>query len=311
MRENPWPWRKNRSIRIPNSWRDLTPSGAFIPKAFIKEVVFKSLKPRRSKKKAFLPVTFPRLEQGQVAITWIGHASFLIQFTDLNILIDPIFTNWLFLLRRLSNPGIKMSDLPCADMVLISHAHFDHFHKSTLKRLPTPRIAIVPWSVGQLTEGLGFERVIELEWWESFERSGCKITFTPAKHWGARYIADVHRGYGGFVIEHQGRRIYHVGDSAYFEGFTEVRKRLKPEIALIPIGAYAPEGLRNVHMGPPEAIKCFKDLNAKIFIPMHYGTFKLSFEEIDDPPRLLQKLALQEGLLECIHFLQEGIPTVF
>ena len=89
-----------------------------------------------------------------------------------------------------------------------------------------------------------------------------KVTLTPRKHWGARVLRDDHRGYGGFVLEHQGRRIYHAGDSAYFDGFKEIGKRLPPEIALLPIGAYHPESFRHVHMGPDEAIKVFSDLAA-------------------------------------------------
>jgi L-ascorbate metabolism protein UlaG (beta-lactamase superfamily) len=254
---------------------------------------------------------FPKLNEGQVAITWIGHASFLLQFTDLNVLIDPIFANWIFLLKRVRRAGLKMRDLPHADLVLLTHAHFDHFHKPTLRRLPSPRIAVVPWGVGHLARGLGFDRIMELEWWESFERGGWKVTLVPSKHWGARVLGDHHRGYGGFLLEHQGRRLYHAGDSAYFEGFKEIGRRVPPEIALLPIGAYQPEGFRNVHMGPEEAIRVFRDLRARWLVPMHYGTFRLSFEDLDEPPRLLRDLARRQGVLSHLRFLDEGVPTVF
>src|SRR6202041_4059328 len=114
----------------------------------------------------------------------------------------------------------------------------------------------------------------------SFSQAAWKVTFTPSKHWGARTLRDSHRGYGGFVLEHQGRKIYHAGDSAYFEGFKEIGKRFAPEIALMPIGAYHPETFRAVHMGPDEAVKAFRDVNSKQIIPMHYGTFTLSFEDM-------------------------------
>ena len=91
------------------------------------------------------------------------------------------------------------------------------------------------------------------------------MTFTPSKHWGARTLHDSHRGYGGFVLEHQGRKIYHAGDSAYFDGFKEIGRKLAPEIALLPIGAYHPETFRRVHMGPDEAMKAFKDLRREMF----------------------------------------------
>lgn len=300
---------RGRRKRLPRSFRELTPSDSFNPRTFFHEMVWKPLRMRRSGIQR--RVTFPRLKEGEVAITWIGHASFLVQFTDLNVLIDPIFADWLFLLKRVKRAGLKLSDLPAADLVLVTHAHFDHFHRPTLRRLAAPRIAVLPWGVGDLAEGLGFDRVIELEWWDTFARSGWQVTLTPSKHWGARMLRDRHRGYGGFVLEHQGRRIYHAGDSAYFEGFKEIGERCAPEIALLPIGAYHPEGMRNVHMGPEDAVKVFGDLGARWLVPMHYGSFRLSFEDMDEPPRWLRKLAHRNGLSERLRILEEGVPEVF
>lgn len=254
---------------------------------------------------------FPTLTHGQVALTWIGHASFLAQFTDLNVLIDPNFANWLFLLKRLKRAGMKIQDLPPVDLVLLTHAHFDHFHRPTLRRLPAPKIAVVPWGVGDLASDLGFDRIIELQWWESFSHKDWKVTLTPSKHWGARVLRDDHRGYGGFIIEHQGRRIYHAGDSAYFHGFREIGRKCPPEIALLPIGAYYPDSFRHSHMGPDEAIKVFRDLRAHWLVPMHYGTFKLSFEDLDEPPRWLKELAEAHGLSHRLKILEEGVPKVF
>ena len=295
--------------RLPRSFKDLTPTKAFSPRTFFYEMVWKVLLTRRQGQNK-KPV-FPNLGHGQVALTWIGHASFLIQFHNLNVLVDPNFANWLFLLKRLKPAGLKIDHLPPIDLVLLTHAHFDHFHKPTLRRLPHPRIAVMPWGMSDLAYGLGFERVIELEWWESFSRANWKVTLTPSKHWGARMLRDDHRGYGGFLLEHEGRRIYHAGDSAYFDGFKEIGTRLNPEIALLPIGAYFPDSFRRVHMGPDEAMKVFRDLGARWLVPMHYGTFKLSFEHIDEPPRWLQDIARQNGLSERIKILEEGVPQVF
>jgi hypothetical protein len=164
---------------------------------------------------------------------------------------------------------------------------------------------------GDLAHDLGFGRVVELEWWESFSHGGWSVRLTPCKHWGARTLRDNHRGYGGFLLEHQGRRIYHAGDSAYFDGFKEIGKTCQPEIALLPIGAYHPESFRHVHMGPDEAIKVFKDLKAQWLVPMHYGTFKLSFEDLDEPPRWLRELAETEGLTPNLRILEEGVPVRF
>jgi L-ascorbate metabolism protein UlaG (beta-lactamase superfamily) len=295
--------------RLPRSFKDLTPAKHFNPRTFFHELVLKgwfTARHGQPKKPAF-----PKLTHGQVAVTWIGHASFLIQFTDLNVLIDPNFANWLFLLKRLKRAGLKLKDLPPADLVLLTHAHYDHFHKPTLRRLPRSKIGIMPRGVGDLAHDLGFSRVIELEHWETFSQGDWKVTFTPSKHWGARTLHDQHRGYGGFVLEHQGRKIYHAGDSAYFHGFEEIGRKLAPEIALLPIGAYHPESFRRVHMGPDQAVRAFLDLGAEVLVPMHYGTFKLSFESLDEPVRWLREIALEENLTEQIKILDEGVPKVF
>lgn len=297
--------------KLPHSFKELTPANHFKPSTFFRELVWKALlTPRTGKHQR--PV-FPKLKDGQVAITWIGHASFLIQFTDLNVLIDPNFANWLFFLKRIKRSGLRIVDLPPIDVVLLTHAHFDHFHKPTLRKLPHPKIAIMPRGVGDLAHNLGFSRIVELEWWESFSqaRSDWNVTFTPSAHWGARKLMDKHRGYGGFILEHQGRQIYHAGDSAYFDGFKEIGKRFAPEIALLPIGAYHPETFRAVHMGPDEAIKAFKDLNAEHLVPMHYGSFKLSFEAMDEPLRWMQELCRQNKMTTSLKALSEGIPVVF
>ncbi|MCI0747529.1 MAG: MBL fold metallo-hydrolase [Verrucomicrobia subdivision 3 bacterium] len=297
-----------RRRKIPRSFKDLTPSNHFNPRTFFYEMVWKALLTRRTGEHR--RPEFPRLKHGDVAITWIGHASFLLQFDDLNVLIDPNFANWLFLLKRIKRAGLRIKDLPRIDLVLLTHAHFDHFHKPTLRKLPAPKIAVMPWGVGDLARDLGFGRVIELQTWESFSHANWKVTLTPCKHWGARTIHDEHRGYGGFMLEHQGRRIYHAGDSAYCDCFKEIGARCPPEIALLPIGAYYPDSFRNVHMGPDEAVKVFRDLGAKWFIPMHYGAFKLSFEAMDDPPRWLQQIAERDGFMHQLMMLEEGVPVV-
>jgi L-ascorbate metabolism protein UlaG (beta-lactamase superfamily) len=300
-----------RKRRIPRSFKELTPANHFNPRTFFYEMVWKGWLTKRSG--AHRTPAFPTLVDGQLALTWIGHASFLAQWSDLNVLIDPNFANWLFLLKRLKHAGLKVEHLPQIDLVLISHAHYDHFHKPSIRKLPGhSRIAVVPQGMGELAENLGFERVIELQWWESFHYKNWRITMTPTKHWGSKHIRDVHRECGGFVLEHQGRKLYHAGDSAYSDTyFKEIGKRLAPEIALLPIGAYFPDTFRRVHMGPDEALKVFQETKAKWMVPMHYGTFKLSFEDIEEPPRWLKQLAHKEGVLDRIRILEEGVPEVF
>ncbi len=294
--------------RLPRSLKELTPTKAFSPRTYFREMVWKPLLTRR--RGCHQNPLFPKTGAGQVALTWIGHSSFLAQFHESNLLIDPIFANWIFLMKRQKRAGLRLEDLPSADIVLLTHAHFDHFHKPTLRRLPSPRIAIVPWGVGDLARGLGFDRVLELEWWESYGRGDLRVTLTPARHWGARMLRDHHRGYGGYVIEYKGTRLYHAGDTAYFDGFREIGQRFSPDIALLPIGAYRPESFRSVHMDPDEALRAFRELRARWLVPMHYGTFRLSFEDIDEPPRRLSELARQTGLAHQIAMLEEGMPVV-
>ena len=301
------PLRRRR--RLPRCFKDLTPSHHFSPRSFFREMVWKALLTKRTGRS--LTPEFPQLKRGEVALTWIGHASFLWQFTDLNVLVDPNFANWIFLLKRLRRAGMRIESLPPVDLVLLTHAHFDHFHKPTLRRLPAPKVGIMPWGVGDLAKNLGFARIIELKWWESFSSGGWKVTLVPTRHWGARLIHDEHRGYGGFVLEHQGRSLFHAGDSAYFEGFKEIGKRFAPEIAMLPIGAYFPDSFRHVHMGPDEAVKVFQHLKSKWLVPMHYGAFKLSFEDLDEPPRWLKELCHTNGLTQHLKVLQEGVPVVF
>ena len=212
---DPQPTGKPRRRRkLPRSFKDLTPSKHFNPRTFFYEMVWKALlTPRHGE---HVRPRFPKLTHGQVALTWIGHASFLAQFTDLNVLIDPNFANWLFLIKRIRRAGLKIQDLPPIDLVLLTHAHFDHFHKPTLRTTPLAQNRNHALGHGDLAAHLGFERIIELQWWESFSHGDWRVTLTPSKHWGARELRDDHRGYGGFVIEYQGRRLYHAGDSAYF-----------------------------------------------------------------------------------------------
>src|ERR1041385_2408200 len=295
--------------RLPRSLKELTPCKHFNPRTFFYEMVWKAwLTPRHGQHRR--PV-FPKLTRGHVALTWIGHASFLIQFNDLNVLVDPNFANWLFFLKRIKRAGLHIRDLPPIDLVLLTHAHFDHFHKPTLRRLPAPKIGVMPWGVGDLARGLGFARIIELQTWEGFSHADWQVTLTPSKHWGARTLRDHHRGYGGFVLEHQGRRIYHAGDSAYFDGFKEIGRRLEPEIALLPIGAYYPDTFRHTHMGPDEAMKVVRDVGGEWVIPLPFCTFKLSFEEMDAPPQWLKEIAHAEGASHQVRIMEEGVPQVF
>jgi L-ascorbate metabolism protein UlaG (beta-lactamase superfamily) len=252
---------------------------------------------------------------GELGITFIGHAGFLIQIGGRNVLVDPNFANWIFILKRLRRPGLRLRELPPIDYVLVSHAHFDHLHKPSLraiarltrkKRGTAPQI-IVPKHVGEIVEHLGYARVLEMDWWQTVrDNTGLEMTHTPANHWGARLIHDNHRGFGGYVLRAGEHSVYHSGDTAYFSGFAEIGRALRPEIALLPIGAYEPPSFRNVHTSPEDALQGFLDLGAERVIPMHYGTFRLSHEPMEEPvPRLLAA-AEAAGMREKVTVLGEG-----
>ena len=146
---------------------------------------------------------------------------------------------------------------------------------------------------------------------KSFQLDGTLVTATPAKHWGARVIRDMHRGYGGYVLSGGGHSIYHSGDTAYFNGFAEIGQRLHPEVALLPIGAYHPESFRNVHTSPEDALRGFVEMKARYMIPMHFGTFKLSQEPVDEPVKRLISGARRLGIEDRVHVLEEGVAEFF
>ncbi len=287
----------------------LRPEKGWHRRNFLTQVLIPSLFTKRLG--SHLEALFPDLSDGQIGLTWIGHASFLLQTQGVNILIDPNWAKWLKVIKRIKDPGIQLHDLPEIDLVLVTHAHFDHLDRKTLRQVAEDQPIVVPFEVGNLVHDLGFRSVHELHYWESFELGPVKISLTPCHHWGARMLHDSHRGFGGFIIESGGRAIFHCGDTAYFDGFKEIGERFKIDVALLPIGAYDPPSGREVHMNPEEAVQAFLDLKARRMVPMHYGTFRLSYEPVDEPPQRLRSHAEQHGLAERISFMTEGQTAVF
>jgi len=287
----------------------LKPKEGWQKRNFLTEVLIPSIFERRAGGQA--PPNFPDLKEGEIGITWIGHASFLIQTREQNLLIDPNWAKWLKVFKRMKHPGLHLHDLPNIDLVLVTHAHFDHLDRKTLRVVAADQPIVVPFEVGNLVHDLGFRSVHELHYWESYECGPAKITLTPAHHWGARVLHDSHRGFGGFVIEVAGRTIFHCGDTAYFEGFREIGERHAIDVALLPIGAYDPPSGREVHMTPEEALRAFVELGARRMVPMHYGTFRLSYEPLLEPPARLLACASEQGLAERITVMTEGEPMVF
>lgn len=241
-----------------------------------------------------------RVPKGVISVTPVGHATFLIQMDDLNILIDPIWSDrcspvsWAGP-KRYRQPGIRFEDLPPIDVVLVSHNHYDHLDLSTLEALAekgTPR-SIVPLGNLGLVRGAGITTVDELDWWQSIRVSpDVTITLVPAQHFSSRTLWDRNQTlWGGFVISGPGGNIFYSGDTGYGPHFQEIARRFSPiRVALLPIAPFRPlkpqepsPGYRSiVHMGPAEAVKAHLDLGKPFTIAAHFQVFRLGIEGFDD-----------------------------
>lgn len=245
---------------------------------------------RRRKNKDYsylIPNSPPQLDylgsnRSELAITWIGHSTFLIQFAGLNIVTDPVWAMRMGFQRRLGMPGIPIGEMPEVDVILISHSHYDHMHVSSIRRLYGENTQlIVPVGLARKMARKGFRRVRELNWWESLQIGDAKISFVPTQHWTRRTPFDTNTSHwGGFVLEDASgsmRSIYFAGDSGYFPGFKQIGERFDISVALLPIGAYEPEWfMTSQHTTPEEAVQAFLDVKAELMVPMHYGTFRLA-----------------------------------
>jgi N-acyl-phosphatidylethanolamine-hydrolysing phospholipase D len=238
------------------------------------------------------------------SITWIGHSTMLVRMDGVTFLTDPIFSERASPVgfagpKRLVPPGVPVQDLPEIDFVLLSHDHYDHADLPSVQALAARGARfIVPLGLGDLVRSAGGDAV-ELDWWQTHEIGDIRIHCVPSQHFCGRALADGNRRlWAGWVVEGPTRRFYHAGDTGYFTGFAEIGKRLGPiDLAAIPIGAYAPrEIMRVVHLNPEEAVQAAIDLGATRVIGMHFGTFDLTDEPLDEPPRRFHAAAAEHGL---------------
>jgi L-ascorbate metabolism protein UlaG (beta-lactamase superfamily) len=239
------------------------------------------------------------LGDAAAVVTFIGHSTFLIQTAAGNILTDPVYSRRVGPLgklgpRRVRRPAVLFADLPPISTVLLSHNHYDHCDVATLGLLSKrfDPVVVAPLGNGALVRSSGIRRIEELDWWDAAKTTGVPITLTPARHFSARGPLDRDRAlWGGFVLAAAGRRIFFAGDTAYAPFFAEVKSRLgPPDLALLPIGAYEPRWfMRSVHMNPAEAVQAHLDLGASRSLGMHFGTFRLTTEGIDEPLRALDE----------------------
>jgi L-ascorbate metabolism protein UlaG (beta-lactamase superfamily) len=247
----------------------------------------------------------------EIAVTWLGHAGFYAQVGGVNIAIDPVWALWLGPAKRIRHPSVWAHDLPPIDLVLITHAHYDHLHLPSLRKIAAAQPIIVPEGVGSVVKNCGFGRIVELKTWQSATFKDLRITLTPARHWGARMIHDTHRGFGGYLVQGPAQTLYHSGDSAMFDGFQEIGKRSNIDLALLPIGAYEPPSGRPVHINPEEALDAFEMIRARHMVPMHFETYPISGEPIHEPAERLQIAANQRQIVDRVRRLHEGESAVY
>jgi len=248
----------------------------------------------------------PEAGPDEVVVTFIGHATFLIQSAECNVLIDPVYAQRASPVsfagpRRARQPGVRFDDLAAISLVLLSHNHYDHCDLETLRRLERRfhPLAVTPRGNGRLLRAAGFQIIEELDWWQQSQSAPLPVTVTPAQHFSARGAFDRNRAlWGGFLIEVGGRRILHAGDSGYGPHFKEIGERLGPfDLALIPIGAYEPRWfMKDIHVNPEEAVQAYLDLGAPLSIGMHFGTFQLTPEGIDQPVHDLATALKERGV---------------
>ncbi|HKQ60259.1 MAG TPA: MBL fold metallo-hydrolase [Candidatus Polarisedimenticolaceae bacterium] len=238
----------------------------------------------------------------EIVVTFIGHASFLIQSAAGNVLTDPIYSRRASPVRfagprRVRAPGVAFEDLPEIAVVLVSHAHYDHCDLATLSALERRfgPLFVAPLNQGRLLRSAGLRRIVELDWWQEVA-APLEVALTPAQHFSARTPFDHNRAlWGGFILRVAGRRLFFAGDSGYGPHFRQIRARYGPvDLALLPIGAYEPRWfMRDLHMNPEEAVQAHLDLESRQSLAMHFGTFQLTPEGIDAPLAALD-LALDE-----------------
>jgi N-acyl-phosphatidylethanolamine-hydrolysing phospholipase D len=229
-------------------------------------------------------------------VTWIGHATLLVQMDHVSFLTDPTWSDTASPVsflgpRRFVAPGVAMEDLPPIDFVVVSHNHYDHLNLPTLvalsERSSTTRF-FVPLGNGALLREAGVENVVELDWGGASEIAGVRVHCLPARHWSKRSLNDDMKAlWSSWAVVGAERRFFFAGDTGYFDGFTRIRDALGPfDLAALPIGAYEPvEMMKSSHLDPEEAVQAAIDLGTLRAVAMHYGTFDLSDEPLDEPPR--------------------------
>lgn len=264
---------------------------------------------RRSPARAAVPIArevqVPAHDYGSVL--WLGHATTLITIDGLRIITDPVFAGRVGPFARRNVPVVLApTQLPRIDVVAISHNHYDHLDRASvlaIERQHAPRY-LVPLGVEHYLRAWGVpaDRIERLDWWQearSVADQALRITFVPAQHWSRRSAFDRNRSlWGGYVFQAGAASVYVAGDSAYFDGFKEIGRRFPGlDLAVLPIGPYDPDWFtRHCHLNPEQAGQAFLDTAAARMMPMHWGTYKLGDEPLDEPMRRLERWRRRMGL---------------
>ena len=249
---------------------------------------------------------FPRDNPG-IHVGWVGHSTVLLSFYGTLILTDPNFSHRIVIARRAVDLPIKPEEFKELDLILISHPHYDHLDLSSLKRLPKESWVIVPPGCKALIDGLGYSKILEMKWGESFSPNGLLVEAFKPMHWGRRSpFEDEDRGYNSYLLTKNGKAILFAGDTGYSKVFGEKGKGRDIVIAFFPISAYKPDWFRQNHATPEDALKMFLESGAKFMVPIHWGTFILSHEPIEEPLERLRTEAKRLGIEDRVIILQHG-----
>ena len=260
----------------------------------------------------------PILPNANLAVSWAGHATMLIQIHDKIILTDPFLTNTLGMVAKRSvKTGLDPSLLPKLDFTLISHLHFDHFSYGSLDMLPKNGVLVVPLGAGEYTPDFGFQEVDELKPWQMIENDGVRVTAVPVQHFTGRYGFDGawlgELGYTGYILQYKEYTAFFAGDTGYNpDMFKEIGHRFKVDVAIIPIAPGSGGGFGSrVHANPRGAIEIFKDVGAKYMVPMHFNTvFYGPAGNPAEPIDRLRQAASEQGCLDKVIVLEMGEQRV-